>query len=610
MTSISSDPIHGPTPVNISAVSRVASMATLTVTTAVAALVSIRWVVAIVAHRNVGLDVSDEGLYLSALEFPGQIPSGPSDFASYLRLLWLLSGRNIPLFRLVGLVCLVAICLLCGTMIARFSGPIHATHRRLLACSGACIIFAGASYQYALWIVTPNYNFLTQCMLLIAGVLVAGLVLSNAEFPSTAPRFSTLRHPLFWAYVVATSLAAVRVLAGLLVLLVLVGIQIIGTVRLKPLEPRERLRLAAYGVTSGVLLYLLLTRRSPLTSVQQWSDGTNLVSILQSHTPAAIWGLDFYRSDVRHWIPLGASWIALVGLSRFLLSNTTARRIVALVITIPVMWVLWSSHPIGGGAAAQFEAGWWWIRTVYFALLIGLLIPERLGKYSLVGPFLAVLGIVGATGSNNSFYRQIIFMLGILVMALFVQLVQHARTAGFRFLVTAPTCMALTMILAAGLSAPRDAQRDPYRLQGPLAINAERVDLGSLGVLSVSPPTADFLRWIQAFAPKLPTDVRCVVNLEGGTPILSVVLGIRPAGTNWDPGGYPGSDARAVEALQLDRCWESAPFVLVEASGGYRAISVPTFIREKCTAPPVAEGDMVINYPTRMTVRLCNTTVD
>jgi hypothetical protein len=64
-----------------------------------------KWGWSIISKSSIGLDVSDEGYYLSVVEFPGLIPHAPTDYGAYLRNLWILTGRNIPAFRIAALCC-------------------------------------------------------------------------------------------------------------------------------------------------------------------------------------------------------------------------------------------------------------------------------------------------------------------------------------------------------------------------------------------------------------------------------------------------------------------------------------------------------------------------
>ena len=78
-------------------------------TSLVGLISAIRWATTIWHYKAVGVDNTDEGYYLSAVLFPHQIPHAPTDFAFYLRPLWILFGQNLPAYRVGGFLFIVAV---------------------------------------------------------------------------------------------------------------------------------------------------------------------------------------------------------------------------------------------------------------------------------------------------------------------------------------------------------------------------------------------------------------------------------------------------------------------------------------------------------------------
>jgi hypothetical protein len=182
-----------------------------------AVLASLRWGTTVWHYRGTGVDVTDEGYYLSSVMFPNKIPHAPTDFAFYLRPLWIISGQNLANYRVAGFLLILLSSAYFSIELARW---IHIERSMLRwATRGllALVTTAGLSYQYVLWIPTPNYNILGLCLLICSATAIMSMVRQS----DAAPRQS---HEVNWTPITTSgfllfTLFATRVTAGLLVAL-------------------------------------------------------------------------------------------------------------------------------------------------------------------------------------------------------------------------------------------------------------------------------------------------------------------------------------------------------------------------------------------------------
>lgn len=568
----------------------------------IAILTTSRWGFRIISNSSTGLDLTDEGYYLSAVEFPGLIPHAPTDYGSYLRNIWLLVGQDVQYFRIAGFLMLALSSFLFAALI--FQGKSFSSKLLKWTCVAlsAGIVLAGSCYQYVLWIVTPNYNLLTLVILLpLAGLLIQLLVGTETAVSLGKRRVVIVEHLFFGAGLVL--LFAVRFSAAAVALLIYLLILAFTTERG---DRRQSGFSGLFGAVIGFVFHLALVRRWPWTSASLWIKSHDLSNLRNDHPASVIWELDFFRSDVKPWLPWGVALIALVASVRLFVRSLAIRRGLSLSIAVITATTLWPSRPQGGDHAAELGVGWWWLRLFFYFFLAIFLDSERISRRDLIAPMLLLLGFAGAAGSANGVYRQMIFMVGLLVAGVFAQTVSSYFQSVRNGMLLAPSIVAISMALVVVFSSADGAVQSPYRLQGSLQSNQSKIDLDRHGVLSVHPNTAEFIRWIQRIKSDIPPTVECVVNLEGGTPVIPVILGIRPAGSNWELGGYPGSDEAERSGLALDSCWRDAPFILITSPNSFRAIKVPSEVQTRCTNLPLAERDMTMSYPARFVITLCN----
>ena len=570
-------------------------------------MAALRWVTTIWHYKAIGVDNTDEGYYLSAVLFPHQIPHAPTDFAFYLRPLWILSGQNLPAYRVVGFLLIVAVSTVLAFELQRWVEISRRELRVLFVALTSASLVGALTYQYVLWIPTPNYNLLGLCVLALASSSLLAIVRHQtnevSRDPST-PRFHWSSES--WTGLVLFTVFATRVTAGLIL-----GVVFLFFFLQRGMLQRWRSILENFilGIVAGILIHSVLTLRPPWRSMQSWTQSLELSQLRKDHASKVLWEYDFFTSHVRPWFLWAVILIVAIKVVRLCVRSVLIRQIIALVLAISTLMHMWSSRPSGGIPAVQNTVGWWWLRLVIYALMLSFLIPEKVSRKNAIGPAVAVLGIAGAVGSANGLYHQLIFTGGLLMIAVLIQLVILIHQSGWKLLVVAPLGLFLFVFASVGLTASRDTIKTPYRTVGGMADSSQLIQYGTFGKLRVHPNSAAFVSWLAAIKKVLPANTACVVNLEGATPVISALLHIRPAGTNWNLGSYPGSTEASARSLEIDTCWKKHPFLLIDAPTGDTTLPVPEAIQALCK-PPFTTFELNTDHKASMRASLCNQTAD
>ena len=570
-------------------------------------MTTLRWVTTIWHYKAAGVDNTDEGYYLSAVLFPHQIPHAPTDFAFYLRPLWILSGQNLPAYRVGGFLLIVVVSTVLAFELQRWVEISRRELRVLFVALTSASLIGTLTYQYVLWIPTPNYNLLGLCVLALASSALLAIVRHQTnglsrDLPTHRFRWSSES----WAGLILFTVFATRVTAGL----------ILGVVFLFFFLQREKLqqwwstlKKLSLGTVTGILIHSLLTLRPPWRSMQSWTQSLELSQLRKDHSSKVLWEYDFFTSHVRTWFLWAVILIVAIKVVRLCVRSAFIRQVIALVLAVSTLMSMWPSRPSGGIPAVQNTVGWWWLRLVIYALMLSMLIPEKVSRKNAIGPAVALLGIDGAVGSANGLYHQLIFTAGLLMTAVLVQLVVLINQSGWKVLVVAPLSLFLMVFASVGMTASRDTIKTPYRMVGTMTDSSQLVQYGTFGKLRVHPNSAAFVTWLGEVKKVLPVDTACVVNLEGATPVVSALLHVRPVGTNWNLGSYPGSTEASTRSLELDTCWKNHPFLLIDAPIGETSLPLPEAIQVLCK-PPFTTFELNTDHKASMRASLCNQTAD
>ena len=535
----------------------------------------VRWVAALTANRNKGIDVSDEGYYLLAALDPGGGSVTVSDFGFYLRPLLAVAG-TVGRFRMIGLLLVVGVSLVAALAVRDVLSS--KVERRRTAIAVAVLwppLAASALTYYGLWIVTPSYNLLAFVLAMFAAAattVVVGRLDQDLDRDISWFVYG-LGVVVAWGVTIKpTAFVAIGTICGLTVL-------IVGGVR----RARSLAIELAAGAAVGLAAHWVLSLQWPHRDVARLMRGTEAFRRLGGHTTDRVFETDFLRETVLWWfLTLAGVGVILAFCWRWV-RRSRARLAIASIGAAVTMLPLLGSQAEGGSSLLATGSGWWWLRLSALALFWTTVAVPTPKRAYVLGPAIALLGPATAFGSNNGIVRQTGLAVGLLALAVLVQASLAARSRGGSDLALTLVPASVFVVVGAihSFSLVDDATRDPYRLGDPLDAERVEVNLGSLGAVEVRPQTAIWVRELAALAAEVePEALDCFVDLTGSTPLAAIALGAEPAGLKWLLGGYPGSAEAAAYVIEHADCLDG-PLALLEAPDGPRTIPRPAMLADR-----------------------------
>jgi hypothetical protein len=556
----------------------------------VGAVVSLRWMVELVANSGRGLDASDESFYLLSVRYPQASTSAVTGFDSYLAPIWWLCGGSIARYRVAGMVIVLG----AAGVTAGLSGLCS---RRYLSVFGwsaspATVLCATALCSlslthYVLWITTPGYNL----VVLVVALLVAGMTAWLGLTPASHSPTDTDRRwrlSIQAALGFALSIGIVVKAPAFGIIGVLSGVALVVT--RGPMWFLSNLWRVAVGFVSGLLFFVVITG-SPTDIVRRFSRGLHASAILGSHGSESLWETTAMREVYGPWFLKYLVGALLIGVVWRLIRSDEIRLLITIIGSVLTAFVFGLGLPAGGPAAFGGNAGWWWIRLSAMTLLWSTANARRASRMLALGPLLSLMAVGAAAGSGNGVVHEVVltagvFGVGALVHGRVVVSSRQARNENAEQLEvgkrSAAILLPIALFFAVGSLASnhelQGALAGPYRLNGGLSEEDESVDLGAFGKINVHPETARYVHELQAIAKRVPADARdCLVDLSGGTPLSAIALGVEPAASPWILGGYAGSNEFASYVLTGSPCL-SGPYVLIETSDEIRKIARPAWL--------------------------------
>ena len=120
---------------------------------------------------NKGLDITDEGIYLMATQFPVDVKIATSAFYIYTAILYAIAGHNVVVLRIIGILIMIgsAIFLFWGLYYTLKTFGIKFLSDLSVLITAWSLVSLGALLHYAWWLLTPGYNLINAAILNIAG---------------------------------------------------------------------------------------------------------------------------------------------------------------------------------------------------------------------------------------------------------------------------------------------------------------------------------------------------------------------------------------------------------------------------------------------------------
>ncbi|TFZ03824.1 hypothetical protein [Ramlibacter humi] len=516
---------------------------------------------------GVGLDFSDEGLYLQWLAHPGVYPASVTQFGfAYHPLHDILNG-DLAGLRRANL--LLTALLAWGLGLRLAAGPREVRTDPALRHGGAFILAASSLCLLLLWLPTPSYNSLALQGLLLAGVGQFGL--RKTEGRADAANLLLVAAGGWVTFLAKPTTAAV------LFLLTATYLAVAGLLTLRRIAWLSAW-LAGLAITSCWLI-----AGSVQAFVQRVALGLEDAQVLSpayssSRLLQLVWP-EMARNEIRGLAAVFALTAVLLLLLRSQKRLVRAAGVL-LAIAGPVYALgaltgivrgipnigyrgLWLLGVAGGGAVVQ---AWLFIRAQPDTRRSW---PEHLARFGWL--LLAPFGF--AFGTSSDLWATSALAGCFWLMAAFASAIStggsHSHDGGrpdSGGVAVASLGLALITVFLAYSMA------HPYRQSAALAKQNDPVQIGGRGELRTDAATAGFLNSLlpAARAAGLGQGTR-VVDLTGRLPGVLAALGATSLGQAWLIGGYPGSERSARRALQRVGCDEFArAWVITEPAGSRR----------------------------------------
>lgn len=501
-------------------------------------------------YSSYGLDLTDEGFYLNSITNPFgyavNIPPSFFGFVYHWPYQW--AGGDIAVLRMANVTLTMALgWILSFIMIRRFwtvSWP-HALVLSAAIASPALVLF-----QY--WVLTPSYYALTFQSLLM---VMIGLLLAD--------RPGRIRQVLGWILVGVGGwfcFMAKLTTAAAIALVVMLYVVLVRRNSLLPMLGAALIALTLLVVTAYLIdggITGLATRMASSAEVEILLGTGHEVSLM-------------FRID---WLATSPSQLAIAVLlaTALLLGILTGSPhkllpslALAAVLIVTIAITLLGTDPISIEPSALFLVPAF---TCLGALFYrkGLALSTQAPTSVALALIFLVLPHLSALGANNNYWTigsdaALFWMLA--VVAFLSPLAHQGRSVATLLPLSVLAQLLTASVVNAGILKP-------YRQVKDLRAYAAVTSLPGGGKLVLSQPFHEYLATARAQARAARLEVGTpMVDLSGRSPGLLYVLETRALGQPWLIGAYLGSNAVAVETLELEDCADLAKaWILIEPEG-------------------------------------------
>jgi len=516
-----------------------------------------------------GFDITDESFYLLWASQPEHVLASATQFGHYTRLLYVLSGENIALFRGMGLVVLLGIAGFFSVALERYrvslSGSVVNARIRWEVIS--FVLLCTLAY-YRSWLLTPSYNWLALCCTLLAaaGLLNAATKRITAQ-PQARFDIGLLTDAVFVG--IGGGVAFMAKPTTALVLAVTAFFWV--TIHYKNLRKQwlPFLALAVITACLVLLIHALVFMGGIIPFYVHLREGINLGKILGGgHSAGA---LIFQAINDLKQVPSRVFALSPIGFLLFpfvmLLvrwNKGRGRETIAIYLLTLFLFLFWVVIGYQLWSTGQFSikglgfSGVAILSVVVSSAFLARVTLNRKESLFLERPFRPVAGLclflfmlaaAYAFGSNNGLIRQmsaayVFLVVGALYTAFWID--HYVGRAILGNIIS-------TVIAVSVLLVSVDAFNRPYRLPGP--ISEQNVEISFLtggGTLHVDKQTAEYIGGLKKVAMRAGwTPGTPLIDLTGGSPGAAVILGGRIMGTPWLLGAYKGSNEFAKTAIGM-----------------------------------------------------------
>lgn len=512
-----------------------------------------------------GIDLIDEGYYLTVISNPLKYNNTLSQFGIAYHNIYKLSGQSISTIRIINIA--ITFALASALSWAILSNILHnQSEERLSRLVIAAALGTTSLAMLRLWLPTPSYNWLAFQALMITAI---GLLLSRRELRFTSVFGWALIALGGWLAFIAkpTSAAAAAILSFVY------------------LATTRRLSIGLVTVTALILCSLLAATAYVLDGsfsgfVGRYSVGLERAGAYgMGHTLSAVLRLDTLPLDWSALKVMAIACLAATISASFITSANRALRAASYLscAACASLTVSLALDLLGG----PYDYGLWqqlFLAAIGLSASLFAFVYSRRGhqipnstRYRETAILLAALPFAFVAGTANNYW----FMAGLVG---FFWVLAGALVIGARFRLGGALALMIPFIFAAQFIAAGQILfgiTNPYYQPGPLRSADYRIDLGDRGgVLRVAPSTGAFIEAIRKTAYEAGFQQGTpVIDLTGHSPGVLYVMGASSTGQPWLIGnfpGMPGSNRVATEVLTGASCSELArAWLLIEPKGPY-----------------------------------------
>ncbi len=570
-----------------------------------------------------GFDITDEGFYLLAGQFPEEFLPRTSSFYIYSSVIQKQLNNDVVWLRLIGLSLILASSLLlhigCFKLLS-FLDKAWSEHIRVKICTLLFILSGGLVY-YAWFLCTPSYNLWNAFGLTgSCGLFFIGLatIKSHKSFLGSGVQF-------FLAGLLVGLSLLVKWPTGV-ILFFLYSLCIVLWPRI---SVHQRLTSASL-VISGIIIWLgihfllmepfrvwLKTMTDGFETIQLLGGGQEVGSIIRYLNECKylvrrsfkyFWPfhfalfIGFVMTHVfRHRVREMSWWLSVLIISLFVL---VAWRAYTLQYHLGGL-VQW--HMVG---LMVFYVAWFFLLASTAGLSLWFLRDHSVGKnlnaakpLILASLVLGTLPLAGALGTGNPIFHNTVLNMApwfglLLILLAFISKLHRSNAILLGGILTI-TIFVSSQVISAGLFAP-------YRLNTGLLDQTQATEIGyPPTILKLDPETSKFFNRLRQMAQengfKPGDDVLGFFDLPG----VVFALGGRSPGNPWYFGcGYKGSRAFAEKALSLVPPERLKRAFILETSDSAGCMPDLEKFGINFPADYILCGELMIPYPwTKETVR-------
>lgn len=528
---------------------------------AILALATVVMLCAVLVRSRYGIDLTDEGFYLNWMKDPSSYTASVSHFGFVYHVLYQIAQSDVALIRQINYVITFGLAwVLCIAVFRLVLAKVESTPADQISLVALSATIAFASILVVCFELPqgPSYNTLAYQSVLLG---VIGMILAEAKGSRSGFLGYFLIGLSWWLAFMAKPTTAVSLcLVGLLYLF---------------MAGKFSLRLLAASFATAVVLFV----------TSSWGIDGSIYAFIERMAR----GVEMARS-------LGAnnSFASILRWDKIQLSSNEQLLLLLNAILISLAVVLSASERRGYRIAG---IGFTVIcALVSITIFAGLVFPETsFGRYHglqiLALPIACLIAAIITSSIRNLERSEVALAISLVLLphayafgtdrpywlnaqgaALFwvlsgIVIVALTKTKGGGWRVLLPVCGACQLFTALFLYG---SMEHPQRQTQPLWLNANTVHVGHDGKqLILSRDFADYIEGLRRMARE--------GEFKGGTPIIDMtghspgvvyVLNARSPGLPWLLGGYKGSDAFAMAALELVSCDEiSRAWVIIEPTG-------------------------------------------